>query len=121
MRRCWEVVRALLLAHEHPPFRPADVARSLELPEQLVKENMLMLDGSGLVEPNLLLTTSEGGSREPVEAFGTLTWRGMELLDIIRHPTHWERVVQASLHHGVPLTEETIRLIAHSSFMRRLD
>ncbi len=113
MVRNWDTVRAILLKLE--AAQTAHTALTLDqvdgIAPQEVGYHMLLLKEAGLIEANILKSSSGDGAIATALA-RKLTWEGHEFLDKIRDPSMWGKIKAKVQEKGLDLTFDTIKAAA---------
>ncbi len=113
MVRNWDTVRAILLkleaaatVHTVLMFDQVD-----GIDAQEVGYHMLLLKDAGLIDANILQSSSGDGAIATAPARG-LTWEGHEFLDKIRDPSMWGKIKATVKDKGLSLTFDAIKAVA---------
>src|SRR5713226_8467608 len=113
MVRNWDTVRAILLKLE--AAEAAHTTLTLDqvdgIDPQQVGYHMMLLKEAGLIEANILKSsTSDGGIATALAR--RLSWQGHEFLDKIRDPSMWGKIQAKVKEKGLDLTFDTIKAAA---------
>jgi len=113
MVRNWDTVRAILLkleavetAHTVLTFDQVD-----GIDPQEVGYHMMLMKDAGLIEANILKSSSGDGAIATALA-KKLTWEGHDFLDKIRDPSMWGKIKATVKEKGLSLTFDAIKAAA---------
>lgn len=113
MVRNWDTVRAILLKFE--AVETAHTTLTLDqvdsIDPQEVGYHMMLLKEAGLIEANILKSSSGDGAIATALA-RKLTWEGHEFLDKIRDPSMWGKIKAKVKEKSLDLTFDSIKAAA---------
>jgi DNA-binding transcriptional ArsR family regulator len=113
MVRNWDTVRAILLKLE--AVETAHTTLTLDqvdgIDSQEVGYHMMLLKEAGLIEANVLKSSSGDGAIATALA-RKLTWEGHEFLDKIRDPSMWGKIKAKVKEKSLDLTFDSIKTAA---------
>ena len=121
MKKDWTIIRAVLLKLEAAPVANA-VVRSGNFPEfdeQEVAYNIRLLLQDGLIDGNVW-NSSDGDGRILEAIARSLTNRGHDLLDTIRHESVWTKIQDRFRSNGLDMTFDLVQSVGKSILERML-
>lgn len=113
MIRNWDTIRAIMLKLEaaETACTALDFNQVEEIPAQEAGYHMMLLKDAGLIEANIL-ESSTGDGAIALALAQRLTFEGHDFLDKIRDPTIWGKIKAKVKEKGFELTYDTIKAAA---------
>jgi len=109
MKRDMELIRSILLQVESNDFRPDEIPKYKDFPDEIIAYHVELLIRSGYLTG---LTHPIGNNIRQFDHIESLTWEGHDLLDTIREDSIWASIKDQIKKSGSDIRSVPLKIIA---------